>query len=844
MPVIVTADRAVASVTATESEDWQVVSTPTGFRGITSADFADNDKIAGFVIFENGEDYEVYDSDDDATTSLLEVSNISGTVTITRPATPYKSSNGGARVTAGAGTHTLVVGLGSGSAKRVFRETNTTVTTFSSGDATPSVANYRLFKTNGSTAITAFDDMESGKLFTVRRGDADIVLTHGASIVLPGAVNLTLTASEPAAWFWEEAGVAYWIGGSGRLRADLASTENGKGASLVGIEDSAGLFAASTVEGALAELRGQLDVVSIDESDVGGDGDDITLTLTNGPALADGLTLSFLPSAANTGAVTINYNAGGAVSLVNEDGDALEADDLTTTGPVFVRYDSDDTTWRLVSGMGGLAVDAPAILVTGGTANQTLQSKLRGVLVDVRDFGVLPNTTNDYSTEMQAAIDELAAETTPEQGGNLLLPPGIMYCSGLIWKDFVSMQGVGGLASVLRTPDGADEPILTIPVECAGFTISDIVFDGNGANQTPGIFNAHGILIEETSNTGGNSFVPYAEKDPLGGVIDDTDAYKHGLIQRVHCGQCRGDGIHKGQGYGFQMQFDQIVCAYNYQHGAHMGGSDFSCTNFWLERNQMGGLVAFGGAQKYVNGKVIWNNRAKLTQMDFRDKDGSIIKTIARTEGWANVNCLSPSDVNLISGVAMLGVEAQDGFGDGFYIRKCRDSIFEIQSNRNGYKFDNDQTQSSEEHANFVFESTERLTVIGKSYTYETVVSPTDSLWTTEYPYRIVGANTFSFFEISTDGKTNTEDDATFTPTLYAFDNELVVQDVGTADLTYRLWRTSPSGETRHLDIFQSGTANVQHRFTDDSDTTMNAFGGDLVIGNPSKQNSASILTI
>ena len=214
MPGVVVADRAIASVIATAGEDWQIVSTPVGFQGITSANFSDNDKTAGFVIFEDGENWEVYDTDDDTDTALLEIANITGTVTITRPATPYASSNGGSRVTAGSGTHTLVIGMGAGTAKRILRETNPTIQTFTSGDATPSVQNYRFFKTNGSTAITAFDDMHGGQLFWVRRGDADIVITHGASIVLPGSANITLTEANPTAVFWEEAGVAYWVGGS------------------------------------------------------------------------------------------------------------------------------------------------------------------------------------------------------------------------------------------------------------------------------------------------------------------------------------------------------------------------------------------------------------------------------------------------------------------------------------------------------------------------------------------------------------------------------------------------------------------------------------------------------
>ena len=206
MPVIITADRAVASVTATLSQDWQVVSIPTGFQGITSANFADNDKVAGFVIFENGVDWEVYDTDEDDATKLLEIANISGTVTITRPATPYASSNSGARVTAGSGTHTLVVGMGAGTAKRLMRETNPTWKTFTSADATPDVSGFRLFKTNGTTPITAFDSMEAGKVFFVQRGNSDIVITNGAGISLPNGENITLTAAQPAAIFMEDSG--------------------------------------------------------------------------------------------------------------------------------------------------------------------------------------------------------------------------------------------------------------------------------------------------------------------------------------------------------------------------------------------------------------------------------------------------------------------------------------------------------------------------------------------------------------------------------------------------------------------------------------------------------------
>jgi hypothetical protein len=236
MPAITAADRAVATVQATDSNDWQVVSTPVGFLGFTSADFAQNDKVAGFLLHENGEDFEVYDTEDNDDSTLLEISNISGTVTIARPATPFKSSNSGDRINAGEGSHTLVCGFSAGSANRIFRETNPTWKTFTGGDATPSVAKYRLFKTSGNTAITAFDDAKGGQLFWVYRGDQDIVITHNANIVCQGGTSITLTVGNPSAVFIYDGTVARHVAGGKSSPvisvADYGAVSGGLGAAL------------------------------------------------------------------------------------------------------------------------------------------------------------------------------------------------------------------------------------------------------------------------------------------------------------------------------------------------------------------------------------------------------------------------------------------------------------------------------------------------------------------------------------------------------------------------------------------------------------------------------------
>lgn len=522
MPVIVTAPRAVASVTATESDDWQVVSTPTGFGGINSTFFADNDYVAGFCIFENGEDWEEYDTDDDTTSTLLQISNISGTVTISRPATPYASSNSGDAVNAGSGTHTLVVGLGSGSAKRLFRETNPTWLTLSSGDPTPSVEGYRLIKTNGSTAITAFDDMESGKVFFVKRGNADIVITDNANIDCGGS-NLTLTADYPMAVFAEDAGVATLVGGS--LRADLASTSNGKGASLVGIEDAGGVLAAATVEAALLELRKN---AFIDGSTVAADGNnEITVAprrryqLTNADSIAGVIGLSdgefcqiIAPASGSTtledaGTTTsgqalelsgsdkvisstdeavytlvrvgsaIRLSGGSAGSAIEVYSSVSAMRSASVTGNVagdlalltdanrggFFRWDSSDLSTEVgYETTNYWGVYYPPTSDATGASGAWVRIADDPMTVNVKWFGAVEDNATDDKAAFQAAADyvEDFAAAQGKSEATIYVPAGQYYLASTwtVASQGVAIRGAGRRATVLRGASGGTSDIL------------------------------------------------------------------------------------------------------------------------------------------------------------------------------------------------------------------------------------------------------------------------------------------------------------------------------------------------------------------------------------------------
>ena len=436
MPVIVTADRAVASVTATESEDWQVVSTPTGFAGITSANFADNDKVAGFVIFENGEDWEVYDTEDDTDTTLLEITNISGTVTISRPATPYASSNSGDQVNAGSGTHTLVVGMGAGTAKRLLRETNPSVKTFTSADPTPSVADYRFFKTNGSTTITAFDDMEGGKLFVIRRGDSDITIADGAGISLPNDEDISLTVAQPSAIFMEDTGVAYLIGRTGSEvldEDDFSSDSPTKPPS----QQSVGAYVAKAPNVAVATeltlssgaITPTLASHTVDtESDSASDDLD-TITATNFSAGH----LLFL-SAADASRTIVVKDGTGNINLPLGADISLDDDEKT----VALRYDG--SGWNYVAGASSstevsISFDTRAQAVAGSTG--VAQFIRVGDLDYVYDASGDALTTGDSRTwsptRTKITPQHWAENTTPGTTDMLTaINTALLYASGLV----------------------------------------------------------------------------------------------------------------------------------------------------------------------------------------------------------------------------------------------------------------------------------------------------------------------------------------------------------------------------------------------------------------------------
>lgn len=87
----------------------------------------------------------------------------------------------------------------------------------------------------------------------------------------------------------------------------------------------------------------------------------VTLAANLTGALTNGLIIQVKVAATNTTASTLNYNAGGALNILNLDGTALVAGQLVTGAICSFQYRASDTSWLLQT-----PALVPAVAATGG----------------------------------------------------------------------------------------------------------------------------------------------------------------------------------------------------------------------------------------------------------------------------------------------------------------------------------------------------------------------------------------------------------------------------------------------------------------------------------------------
>lgn len=78
------------------------------------------------------------------------------------------------------------------------------------------------------------------------------------------------------------------------------------------------------------------------------------------PSLVDGTTVTFKPTAANTGATTLNVNGLGALPVLGSGALALQGGEIAANGIVTVKYNSTSSSWIIQEANGGAAQVVPA----------------------------------------------------------------------------------------------------------------------------------------------------------------------------------------------------------------------------------------------------------------------------------------------------------------------------------------------------------------------------------------------------------------------------------------------------------------------------------------------------
>lgn len=173
--------------------------------------------------------------------------------------------------------------------------------------------------------------------------------------------------------------------------SDLASSTNGKGASLVGVEDAGGLIAATTVEGALAENRAAIDQAEADidaieadyltSSDIGSTVQALDADLTAIAALSTtAFGRAFLEE---TDAASTRTTLG--LAAVASSGDYA---DLTNRPLEAIRLDVGDETTALTTGTGKLTFRMPfAFTLTDVRASVVTAPTDANLIVDINEGG-------------------------------------------------------------------------------------------------------------------------------------------------------------------------------------------------------------------------------------------------------------------------------------------------------------------------------------------------------------------------------------------------------------------------------------------------------------------------
>lgn len=495
---------------------------------------------------------------------------------------------------------------------------------------------------------------------------------------------------------------------------------------------------------------------------------------------------------------------------------AANLSDLSDTSAALANIGGakDDLSNVLSTILGAATISSASLTYAQSLIDVSLGS---GVMVEW--FGAVGDSVTDDTAAIQAAIDYVAALPGNKAGGVVLFGSACYRASNLIIKSRVRLRGMGyGVTQIRRTDTGTGS-LLFIPKSATLFGWDNICFDGN---STIASGSGHGIEFEVTNATSGQSFSPFGDK-----VTQAEYSYKMASCWSFAVGHCRKTGVYIN-GYDFDVRFHDYRVSHCLEHGIYNSSTDSIFSLGYIEKNGWSGFHNVVGATKIYGLKSIFNCRQ-----------------LATPGLYANIW------IGAGQGIETAMLEAQDGYGDGIYLN-CSDSIIIASSNQNGYKAPTQEGESSRIHTNLrVGSAARRLVVDMSDFAYKATVG-TDGFWTTEWPYVLDTAATFSRFNV--DYQPGRFNQLPPEARAFAFNNTMGVIGArssggantffdispksvdGTGAKTVRFFRETEATNTTVIDIHGAGTSTLRHRISGNASqpTQFNIDGGSFNIGGAS----------
>ena len=283
-------------------------------------------------------------------------------------------------------------------------------------------------------------------------------------------------------------------------------------------------------------------------------------------------------------------------------------------------------------------VDEAFIVEMGDGSDQLVAELIFGTEVNANQLGAYGDGTHDDTTAIQNGINKLA---TLGNKGTLKLLSKTYIVENLDVKSYVNIIGNGFKNSVLKAKSTATGALITISQMNDNYiTLSDFKIDGDKTNNTL----SAGILCDK-----GTDYVNSA---------DAFCTFKNLLISNVY-----GDGIKNYRG-GRENRFINIIVEYCGGYGINSSSSDSYFEGITCKFNYKNGIYVNSGACRFVNIKCFLNGYEN-SGANREDIAGFLVNGINNT---------------------FTGCDAQENYGDGFYIKQSYNSFTNCVADANGFK--------------------------------------------------------------------------------------------------------------------------------------------------------------